>query len=262
MTNILKKLYSVLRPFLEPGTAPLLFVVGLILLNMISNALYELLKNQFDTPIRILLIAAGVLVLSLIIYALFRRFFKQELRVKDLAPRRGLIVLVSQGKLHEIPAYSSLEFHKPALTHCWLITSRRPLNEPDQPPTSSGEAIQSAWKNAQDLKGQLQENLKVVNIIEIDPENPKEIFDEADKIFRAARRAGLRSNEIVADFTGGTKTMSISLVLACIPSGRAVEYMKPRKFLPDGRADSKAGSDPKLVDLGLLLRELRSESEE
>ena len=254
MTNPFKKLYSVLRPFLEPGTAPLLFVVGLILLNIISNAIYELFKDRFDAPIRILLIAAGILVLLLIAYALIRRIFKPELTVTDLAPRRGLVALVSQGRLSEIPVSASISFHESALTHCWLITSRQPLKEPDQPSASSNELIQSAWKNAQDMKSRLQSKLKLIQSVEIDPENPKEIFDAVEEIYSAARQAGLRSDDMVADFTGGTKTMSISMVLACTPTGRSMEYMKPRRFLPDGRADSKAGSDPKLIDLSFLLR--------
>ena len=261
MTSIFRKLYGVLRPFLEPGTAPLLFVVGLILLNIISNAIYELFKDEFDAPIRILLIAAGLLALFLIAYALVRRIFKPELTVTDLEPRRGLIALVSQGRLSDIPVSASISFHEPALTHCWLITSKQPPAEPELPPGSSGEPFQSAWKNTQDLKVQLQGKVKLIQDVEIDPENPKEIFSAIDGIYSLARRAGLHSDDIVADITGGTKTMSISMVLACTPAGRAVEYMKPRRFLPDGRADPKAGSDPKLVDLSFLIRTSETNSE-
>jgi len=259
MKNVFKKLYSVLRPFLEPGTAPLLFVTGLILLNIISNAVYELFKNLFDAPVRILLIAAGLLALFLITYALVRRIFKPELTVTDLTPRRGLIGLVSQGRLSDIPVSASISFHEPALTHCWFITSKQPPSEPGSPPVGEGEPFNSAWKNTQELIARLQGKVKFVQAVEIDPENPEEIFSAVDEIYSVARRAGLRSEDIVADFTGGTKTMSISMVLACTPAGRAVEYMKPRRFLPDGRADSKAGSDPKLVDLSFLIRTDASE---
>jgi hypothetical protein len=40
-----------------------------------------------------------------------------------------------------------------------------------------------------------------------------------------AAQAGLRAEQIVADFTGGLKTLTAGMVLACLPYGWPLEYL-------------------------------------
>ena len=52
----------------------------------------------------------------------------------------------------------------------------------------------------------------------------------AEKIFRDS---AYKDEVIVADITGGNKMMSIALALACIPSGRRMQYMDTRNWQGD-----------------------------
>jgi hypothetical protein len=245
-------IFTALRPLLEPGSTPLLFIIGVVLLNVVSNAAYEIIGTISNNPVRIIVIAFGLLFLLAIVYALIRRFFHPKISVTDIVPCPALITLVSQGVLKNIPAYHAVQYHRNALKHCWLVTSPQPPDEPNPPVSTGGN--QSAWMNAQDLKTSLEQDQIKVSMVEINPEDPENIFESIDGIYKEARRAGIDEQQIVADFTGGTKMMTVGMVLACTSAGRAVEYMKPREFFADGRANPAAGSDPKIVDLGFLVK--------
>lgn len=63
MSNLLQRFYTFLRPFLEPGTTPLLFIIGVILLNLVSNAVYDYLVDYLGQPVTIILMGFGLLAL-------------------------------------------------------------------------------------------------------------------------------------------------------------------------------------------------------
>lgn len=255
-----------LRPILDSTAVPLLFIIAVVLLNLLSNALYDGAKNRLSRPSVVAGIALLLLIMLVVGYALFiwiRQHFRTQLVIADIAPRRGLIVLISQGHLDDIPATAAIRYHfrgekndlpVPVLTHCWLVTSRRPPKEQESKSQgASNESVSSAWKNAQALK-ELYEGDVDMYIRTIDPENPENIFQVIEQIYAEAKQLDLEQKNLVADFTGGTKMMSVGLVLACTPEDRDLEYMQPRRFLESGRADPSAGADPKSVDLNFFLR--------
>ncbi len=242
----MKNIYASLRPLLEPRSAPFLFVIGVILLNLMSNALYDIADPFFRSPLGVFLLAASIFLALILLYALLRRFFAPRLSFGPVTPRKGLIVLVSQGNVDTIPAAAAIEFHRPALQSCWLVVS------PKAP--FSGESDLTAWKNAQTLVERYQAHLINIHPVVVDPENAEDIFKRVEAIYLQAARYGLRRDEIIADFTGGTKMMTTGLVLACTAAGRDVQYMKPRGYLSDGRADVTKGSEPVRVDLHFWLR--------
>jgi len=185
-----------------------------------------------------------MILLLVLAYEVMKRF-RLRLTVRNIAPRRGLVVLVSQGKPEATPAAAAIKYHLAALEHCWLITSTEPQTPPEPP-------FQSAWKNAGQLKAQFQDRVRM-HIKVIDPEDPQSIFQSVEQVYAEAKAFGLTSKDIVADFTGGTKMMTAGMVLACTPADRDVQYMKPMAFLPDGQADRDAGSEPRWVDLNFFL---------
>jgi hypothetical protein len=264
-----------LRPILDSKAVPWLFIIAVLLLNLLSNALYDAAKNRLTRPSLVAIIATILLIMMAVGYALshwIRQRFRPQLVVGDIAPRRGLIVLVSQGRLEDIPATAAIKYHfrgeknelpKPVLTHCWLVTSRRPPQESDpKPQGASGQLVSSAWENAQALKELYKGEGVNVYVRTIDPEDPENIFQVIEHIYAAAKGKDFEQKELVADFTGGTKMMSAGMVLACIPEDRDLEYMQPRRFLESGRADPIAGADPKLVDLNFFLRSSKMTDEE
>jgi hypothetical protein len=187
-----------------------------------------------------------------------QKLFQRKIIVRPIRPRAGLIVLVSQGKLDEIPAMAAIRYHfrgeadereTATLRHCWLVTSPRP-RLPEEP--SHGN-MQSAWQNALDLKERYRDQLEM-HVVEIDPDDPADIYTKINHIYGEAKTKRLRMSDLVADFSGGTKMMSVGMVLACTPSDRDVEYLKPRQLDERGRAVPSAGADPKLVDLRFFPR--------
>lgn len=240
----MRKFFASLRPFLEPTTVPLLFVFGVIVLNLTSNALYDGAKAWLGTPIRVISVALSLILLLGLAYEITKRFHLR-LTVRNIAPRRGLVVLVSQGSTEATPAAAAINYHLPALEHCWLITSTEPKAPPDPP-------FLSAWKNAGLLKAKYQDRTRV-HIKVIDPEDPQSTFQGVEQVYAEAKSFGLNSKDVVADFTGGTKMMTAGLVLACTPTDRDVQYMKPLAFLTDGQPDRSAGSEPRWVDLNFFL---------
>lgn len=253
-----KRFDQFLDPLLNPGPVPLIFIVGIILLSLISDAVYALVQRWLTTPLNILLFGLGAIVVLLLLYRLLQQLFQRKIIVRPIRPRPGLIVLISQGRLEEIPASTAIRYHfrgeadereKPTLKHCWLVTS---------PKSAAAETHhlggpQSAWQNALDLKQQYGDQV-YMSIVEIDPDDPADIYTKINNIYSEARSKQLRPADIVADFSGGTKMMSVGMVLACTPSDRDVEYLKPRQLDERGRAISAAGADPKLVDLRFFPR--------
>lgn len=240
----MRKFFASLRPFLEPTSLPFLFVLGVIIFSVGSNAIYDWAKERLGTPARVAVVALVIILLLVLSYEVMKRF-RLRLTVRNIAPRRGLVVLISQGKAETTPAAAAIEYHLPALEHCWLITSTESQSAPEPP-------FQSAWKNASQLKTQYQNRVRM-HIKVIDPEDPQSIFHSVEQVYQEAKSFGLTSKDIVADFTGGTKMMTAGMVLACTPEERDVQYMKPLAFLSDGQADRAAGSEPRWVDLNFFL---------
>jgi hypothetical protein len=249
------------RLLLEPGPAPLLFLVGTTLLAMLGNAVYDLVKDLLGSALGVLVVAIALLLCILGLIAFIRRVFKTELAVREVGRRPALIALVSVGKLSTIPACGAIKYHyrgledehqEPVLRHCWLISSPKPEEEPEQ--RGGGEPFQSSWKNAQNLRAKYESLGVNVRIQPVSPEDPQAVFEVVDAIYREVKALNIKSSEVIADFTGGTKVMTAGMVLACTPGDRDVQYMRPRRYLSDGRADPDAGADPVWVDLSIAVQ--------
>ncbi|HUW12609.1 MAG TPA: hypothetical protein VM537_22975, partial [Anaerolineae bacterium] len=107
-----------------------------------------------------------------------------------------------------------------------------------------------------DLRERYEGRLEKIEVITIgDADDPEDTFVAVEEAYRRARkRYGLKTGQVIADFTGGTKAMTAGMVLACVGEGRPLEYMKPRKYKADGRADAAAGSEARLVEVDFFLR--------
>lgn len=67
---------------------------------------------------------------------------------------------------------------------------------------------------------------------------------------------GFGESDIIADYSGGTKSMTSGMVLACALPERKLQVLKPRKYDKDGTADRKAGSDPRYIDISFKLKQV------
>ena len=78
----------------------------------------------------------------------------------------------------------------------------------------------------------------------------EELFRKMQTIVQVARyRYCLRAEEIVADYAGGTKSMTLAMALAAQVTGIRLQFLKPLGYLENGYADRTAGSRAVQVDI-------------
>ena len=156
-----------------------------------------------------------------------------------------MIVLSSPGP-RVTAAENAIKSHFPALEHCWIIAG----------PNSPG-ANPSAYENASRLKKRYEElkNNREFHIYieQVDDEhNPEKIFHLVESIYHQARAKGISDREIIADYTGGTKSMTAGMVLSCIAGAdRDAEYMKSTTLTESGTAGATSDAQPIAVKLSL-----------
>lgn len=202
---------------------------GLILL-VLSGFIVPLLTNLFsgwleksvgETPTRMAqLVAIGVaatVALGGLYLALSRERREWVLVPKEKRPPQfpGLIVLVGPGREEEDPLQGpcgpAIEYHLPTLKFCWMIASEE------------GQPVAEALR--QQYEGRCQ--VKVVPVggaFEV-----QDVYETVRNIYlQEAPKAGLAPEQVIADFTGGTKVMSAGMILAC-GDRWPMQYMSGRK---------------------------------
>lgn len=248
---LLELLYSTTR------SRSLSFLYLIILCPVVLTAVYELLGDSYG-PWRLIL---GCLTVGAVIFGIRAFVFLHRASLPGellKAPREGLIVIVSPGKPGESAALGAIKYHfrgehderdSPTLAYLWLIHSRQYDEEPKLP-------FKSSYEIAKELERTYKPLLKFVRRLEIDDvDDPAEVFQRTqDAYWWATRRLDLNPKALIADITGGTKSMTIGLAYAGIPAARDLQFMKPREIGPDGRAVVEKGADPYLIDVRFVDR--------
>jgi hypothetical protein len=139
------------------------------------------------------------------------------------AKYRGLIILVGTGRPGEPPmrqaAWKTIEHHlssadEPGLETCWLIASK-------------GE--KGSVPIAQQYKAACEDREVTAYVRAVDAFDLQAAYDVVQRIYEEeVPRAGLTEQEVICDFTGGTKLMSAGMILAC-DDRRPMQYMYGRK---------------------------------
>ena len=139
--------------------------------------------------------------------------------------KRGLILLVSRAD----SAMWAVEYHsrdKGTLEYVWLIPSSDAENEHFGP--SSAPVAEEIEERCQALAGSdgWDRELKVQVLGTSSPAEAQDTFDLVNRVYRTwGPRLGLEPREIIADFTGGTKPMSVGMIMACLPAERELQYV-------------------------------------
>lgn len=225
----------------------------LLLLGVFATVLVEL--NSEHHWIRLEWLAAGLLALMVVGgYGLFERLkraFAKGREVITVVEDEGvrgasvLIVFVSQGP-GRTSALQAVTYHagRAALKHVWLITTR----------AAEGDA---AW-----VADQVRAQFPKVRIHEPQLLDDKDNIREAKGVVEHLRQRAMdefeaAESDIICDFTGLTKNASAGMILACAPKTARLQYMVPNRLMPDGRADTAAGSRPREVFIQYMIIEER-----
>lgn len=136
----------------------------------------------------------------------------------------------------------------PTLECLWLLHSGPVEKEPDAP-------YQSSYQNALQLETTYRPRLRYIERLAIqDSDDPEEVFRRARDAYWRAGRLKLLPDQVIADMSGGTKSMTIGLAYAGVPTARDLQFMKPRQYTPSGYAVAGAGSDARRIDVSWVIR--------
>lgn len=196
---------------------PILFLVGAALLAVIGNIITDLFKFYLgDEQRRLwLILCTAVMLLIAVVYLAFaigslraRLFTKRSYSILDIphpAQRRGIIAFVSLTQRAHLE--KAISYHGSELQHAWLIA------------TKDAEAL------ANEIKGSHETSRLTIDVIPLDNQwdllRCKEVVDSV----YAERLGSLTEEDVIADFTGGTKPMTVGMIFACMTPTRKLEYV-------------------------------------
>jgi CRISPR-associated protein (Cas_Cas02710) len=235
----------------NPEKRPFIFIFVVVLAlgvatNGLSTLILEVLGEWIQQTLKIDkiwwqlgVVSTLIVVVLLIISNIWQKFFRgssiDEAKVfplKNTFP--GLIVLVSLGP--NPPARAAIERHwnkgNGNLGHCWLIcggerslqaaeTLVAGLVEQGIPPKifHYGRSYEFSNLDSQD---------KMLNLVpdEQFANDPNYIRRLVDCIFTDAQeKFKLDETQVIADYTGGTKSMTAGIILACATPTRRLQYI-------------------------------------
>jgi hypothetical protein len=238
---------------------PFLFLLVIYLIGVSTGNLGDALQSWLK-PWQITVIGTVFLAMIILIIDPIPKFIDYLIRGRgalssDLgtlpARHKGLIVLCSIGE--NISAEQAISYHykglsdehsKSVLEQCWMLTGGDASYEAAQKLIS--KLIGSGFPN---------DIFKVIRMSGDDADNPAKVYETVERIFQSLPE-GFDDSDVVADYTGGTKSMTAGLVLACALPSRELQVLKPRKYKDDGTADRTAGSDPRSVDIRFKLKQV------
>ncbi|MFQ5813174.1 MAG: hypothetical protein ACE5I2_08315 [Anaerolineae bacterium] len=190
-------------------------VISTVLVAMTISLLYDWLKATGGLPAAtaVIVILAGITVLVVYTYAIVVSRHRREMATRVIdkpnPPQfKGLILMVSGA----LPiAKEAIEYHDETLQCCWLITTPAPKIK----------------QHADQLKEQYDDAIPYITIVPIENEyDTKGCYELVRNIYQhEAHRLGLESGEVIADITGGTKPMTMGMILACLEGEFPIEHV-------------------------------------
>ncbi len=134
--------------------------------------------------------------------------------------KKVLILLVSRPESAQFAIDYHFVTHR-TLEQVWLIPSSNEYQR--EFGSSSLHIAQDIESYCQDLSQQQARSLHPrIYRPAVSPATAQDTFDAVKDIFNTCDR---KPEDIVADFTGGTKPMSVGMIMACLPTRHNLEYV-------------------------------------
>ena len=221
------RVYRFLTAFLL-GVAPSpalmgAFALGLIVVGILANLLYDLLTAPAEVISHVWVPLAVCLALTLVGYVLY--LLEQNRRGSigiDVGeagapdPCAGIIWLLGPGQFDHLLIALDHHLQGDGATHCWLVM---------QDVSKVRDAFTRLSKQL--IDDGVSTQLYPVYIDETDVEATyKAVRNIVDRLIP---EAGLRRDQVVADITGGTKQMTAGMMLAALATSSGLEYVASRR---------------------------------
>jgi CRISPR-associated protein (Cas_Cas02710) len=196
---------------------PFLFLLGAVLVAVMGNMASDLLKSYVGDGrlgLWMIFVVSSVILLLLVaaIYAagVFRAMLTSRSVYRFLdkpnpAPRKGLIAFVSLTQRAHLDR--AIAYHRETLKRLWLI------------------ATQEAQARAAQIVAEYNKSGVQISIVPLSEEwDLIKTKETVDQIF-TEQLDGLAEEDVIADFTGGTKPMTVGMVFACLTPSRSLQYV-------------------------------------
>ena len=253
------------RALFDPSRNLLLFIlIALIVLPFIANGIFDLvwntgadlLKNSLGvkdkSTVQISVLLFIVVTMVLIIYGtdfvfkigrfISNNFSFQGSAIANVQPvtreYAGLITFMSvRGNS---PAERAIRFHwdqgkNQNYQYCWLICTDKSIYEAER--MVAQLAQEGCLMKTNILFGDYvikNENAPDVSLLvpEQFADDPNYIQTLIQSIYFDAQEKGISESKIIADYTGGTKSMTAGMVIACASPNRHLEYIVQSDLVP------------------------------
>jgi hypothetical protein len=223
-----KEILNFLKAFLHVAELTPEFIgviiLGLFAVHLSGHLVFELLTEPRHELIRPFLALVLITALAVFLYHRNRRRYRSlhvDVDETRLAPpRAGIIWLFGPGRFDHL--FFALEHHhkEGGALHCWLI-----------------------MQNTQAVKKNYSEFLKHLNEKGLNTQvHPVYItYSEAGEAYHAVRKIleeeapkmGLKTEDVIADITGGLKPLTAGMILAALTVGCDLEYVETERT-PEG----------------------------
>jgi hypothetical protein len=204
------------------------FVLGVTALGVFSNFVYSAAANPESLSWgglgRVVLLVGGLILAAFLAYRydalMAARKFRTVFDEKRLAPPHAeLIWLLSPGSLDlplmAIKHHCQKEAGEDRLRHCWLLMT-----------PGAQETFSRLTARVAELEAELKLDVQLYPMA-LGETTIEASYRAVDAVYTVeAARVGLKPEAIIADLTGGLKTMTAGMVLTCLPHGRSLEYIE------------------------------------
>ncbi|MFQ5577273.1 MAG: hypothetical protein ACE5G8_09840, partial [Anaerolineae bacterium] len=123
------------------------------------------------------------------------------------------------------PIIEAIFSHKSELEHCWLLTTKG-----QQTPGSSPYAplLVAYLRERKGIRCKFHHGEAYTISLDDDALIFSKTYDQVQRILKQTERLKIASQELVADITGGVRSMTLGMILACLNGDRDVEFVGTR----------------------------------
>lgn len=152
------------------------------------------------------------------------------------APARALVVSASPGRKAK-SALVAVRHHAATVERVYVLHTQNEV----------GRAAVETLRR--ELGSDLAARVKPVGVAETALDDPEVVYAALEKIYEALEDANFEADEVVLDYTGGTRAFAAAMVLFGAVSERRLEYVRPALRGEDGHPLDFESHDTIEIDL-------------
>lgn len=224
-----RRLNEIFASLFDPRV-PLLFLLGSLVLAVLSNGIYDLIVELLGPlPGRLWYVVSGALLALALLVLTLLRVVREHVAPVQIAPdqradpQAGLVLLVSENP--QAAAEAAVAFHMAGgkLRHCVLLVTH------------------SSVENANRIEAMLRGGNDAVEVSRVTLSDAFAVQPAYRAVEQALQLLEAQLGQVSVDITGGTKLMTAGAVLACRDYGVPMEYVRVpfREGLPQTSVDAQ-----------------------